>query len=152
MFFNSPSRFWRFDACFRGSSFLESLDRHFWKASQLHDGRKDLPPTAKLIQSKGRQMVNGAIWLLAAVEPLGPSVLERVKKELERANFFFNQLPDEVWLAESTSAIFQIAEQPTAQYAAEFPEVRDFLNAEGERTKRQGGGRSGKLGGFSQNC
>ena len=36
-------------------------------------------------------MVNGAIWLFAAEEPLGPSVLERVKKELERANFFFNQ-------------------------------------------------------------
>ena len=98
---------------------------------------RELIHTAKLIQSKGRQMVNGAIWLLAAEEPLGPSVLERVKKELERAKFFFNQLPDEVWLAESTSAIFQTAEQLTAEYAAEFPEVQDFLNAEGKWKPRR---------------
>ena len=46
-------------------------------------------------------------------------------------------LPDEVWLEESTSAIFQTAEQLTAQYAAEFPEVRDFLNAEGKWKPRR---------------
>ena len=80
-------------------------------------------------------MVNGAIWLCAGKEQ--PRVLERVKKELERANVFVESLPDEVWLEESTSAIFQSAEQLTAQYAAEFPEVRDFLNAEGKWKPRR---------------